>query len=488
MAPPIDAVGWGRQRGRPRVVAARASGRGRSLVRLGSEDPSLNQAPDRLTCSASARAGVPQRWFSIGYLQSASMIPAARPQTRTWQVTASKVPEVTIWFWLIKILCTTVGESFADWINVGLGVGLELTAVMFTAVLAVVVVIQLRRSRYIPVVYWLTVVVLSVTGTLYTDILTDTLAVPLGLSTAAFAIALAVVFGVWFARERTLSIHSITTLPRELFYWLAVLVTFALGTAAGDWTLALTGWSPAISVLLPVTLIAVVTIGWRFGVNSVLSFWLAYILTRPLGANLGDWFAAPQADHGLGLSYGVTSAIFLVTIAAAVIYLTVTGVDVIETRRQEAPPKPARRVSVVSTVGFYAVVVLAVGALLQWASVQPHHTPSGSEDEPGPTAAAATLTPGKVHAFPATDIADFRTITQDTLTKVNAGDQPGARTRITDLETAWDHDQDRLQAIDSDTWSVLDHQIDAVLKSIRSTNPNTDDEKRTLTTLLNSLR
>ncbi|MHA7666629.1 COG4705 family protein [Mycolicibacterium sp. HS_4_1] len=420
------------------------------------------------------------------------MTPATRVQTRAWRVTASKVPEVTIWFWLIKILCTTVGESFADWINMGLGVGLELTAVIFTVVLGAVLAVQLRLSRYVPTVYWLTVVVVSVAGTLYTDILTDTLAVPLSVSTTVFTVALVVVFGVWYARERTLSIHSITTRPREVFYWLAVLVTFALGTAAGDWTLALTGWPPGISVLLPLTLIAAVAIGWRVGVNSVLSFWLAYILTRPLGANLGDFLAAPQTDHGLGLSYGLTSVIFLVAIAAAVTYLTLTRVDVIEARQetpqQSTSPRPVRRVSVVSTVGYYAVVVLAAGALLQWASMQPHSTKGGSEDEAGPVAAAAPLTPGKVSAFPAADIANFRTITQDTLVKVTAGDQSGARTRITDLETAWDHAQDRLQAIDPDTWSVLDHQIDAVLKSIRSANPSADDEKRTLTTLLDSLR
>ena len=163
----------------------------------------------------------------------------------------SKVPEVTVWFWVIKILCTTVGESFADWINMTLGVGLIPTALIFTVVLAAVLGWQLSLNRYVPFVYWLTVVVLSVTGTLYTDILTDNLGVPLALSTSVFAAILAVVFGVWFARERTLSIHSIVTRRRELFYWLAVLVTFALGTAAGDWILELTGWGPGTSVLLP---------------------------------------------------------------------------------------------------------------------------------------------------------------------------------------------------------------------------------------------
>ncbi|MDT5212230.1 MAG: hypothetical protein QOK18_469, partial [Mycobacterium sp.] len=132
----------------------------------------------------------------------------------------SKVPEITVWFWVIKVLCTTVGESFADWINMTLGVGLNATALIFTVVLAAVLGWQLTLDRYVPFVYWLTVVVISVTGTLYTDILTDDLGVPLALSTSVFAAVLAVVFGVWWARERTLSIHSITTLPRESFYWL----------------------------------------------------------------------------------------------------------------------------------------------------------------------------------------------------------------------------------------------------------------------------
>ncbi|OKH85186.1 hypothetical protein EB75_26155 [Mycobacterium sp. ST-F2] len=418
------------------------------------------------------------------------MTGAARPSTMVNRVTASKVPEVTIWFWLIKVLCTTVGESFADWINAGMGVGLTATAVIFTAVLALVMVAQLRLPRYVPAVYWLTVVILSVTGTLYTDLLTDSLAVPLATSTAVFTVILGVVFGVWFARERTLSIHSITTRPRELFYWLAVLVTFALGTAAGDWTLALTGWSPGVSVLLPLTLIAVVTVGWRFGVNSVLSFWLAYILTRPLGANLGDWLAAPRSAHGLGLGYGLTSGIFLAAITAAVIYLTRTRVDVIDTSagNDHTVPASQRRVSAVATVGFYAVVILAAGALLQWASMQPHGSAGGGEEEAGPIAAAATIAPGSISAFPATDVAHFRNVVQDTLVKVDAGDQAGARSRITDLETAWDHDQDRLQAMDPNAWNALDHEIDAALKSVRSSSPSVGDEKRALTTLLDNLR
>src|SRR6476646_4133293 len=180
------------------------------------------------------------------------------PAVKSPRTMLSKVPEITVWFWVIKILCTTVGESFADWINMTLGVGLNATAIIFTVVLATVLGWQLTLNRYVPLVYWLTVVVISVTGTLYTDILTDDLGVPLALSTSVFAVVLALVFGVWWARERTLSIHSITTTPRESFYWLAILVTFAPSTSSGDWILELTGWGHSTSVLLPAGLIVAV--------------------------------------------------------------------------------------------------------------------------------------------------------------------------------------------------------------------------------------
>ena len=239
----------------------------------------------------------------------------------------NKVPEVTLWFWVIKVLCTTVGESFADYINETLGFGLTNTTVLFSAALVVVLVLQFRRDRYVPGIYWLAVVLISVVGTLLTDNLTDAHNVPLWISSTVFAVLLAVVFGLWYARERTLSIHSINTTPREGWYWLVVLVTFALGTALGDWTLDLTGWSPGTSILLPAGLIASVFVAWRLGMGPVLSFWIAYILTRPLGANIGDFLSSPHSDGGLGLGTLWTSVIFLGTILAVVVYLTVSRVD-----------------------------------------------------------------------------------------------------------------------------------------------------------------
>ncbi|MFF2820837.1 hypothetical protein ACFVT9_35575 [Kitasatospora cineracea] len=399
----------------------------------------------------------------------------------------NKVPEVTVWFWVIKILCTTVGESFADWINTTLGVGLVNTSLIFTAVLAAVLVWQLRTPRYVPFVYWLTVVVLSVTGTLYTDILTDSQGVPLAVSSAVFAVVLAAVFGVWFARERTLSIHSIVTRPRELFYWLAILVTFALGTATGDWTLELTGWAPGVSILLPLGLIAAIVLGWRLGAGAVLSFWLAYILTRPLGANLGDWFASPSGDGGLGLGTAVTSVVFLAAILATVLHLTRSRSDVIEAdggARAIGAANPARERIM---LGYYAVLAVATAALLVWAHSQPHTAPAGEEGDASESASAPLTPEQTTSSFPPAEVAKFRTITSDTLAKLNAGDQKGATARITDLEKAWDDDQATLQPKNQQAWTLLDGQIDQVLKALRTSRPDRTTETKTLDTLLTSL-
>ncbi len=398
--------------------------------------------------------------------------------------TLNKVPEVTIWFWFIKVLCTTVGESFADWINMTLGVGLINTSLIFTAVLAGVLGWQLSTKRYVPFVYWLTVVVLSVTGTLYTDILTDSQGVPLAVSSAVFAVVLAVVFGIWYARERTLSIHSIVTRPRELFYWLAVLVTFALGTATGDWTLELTGWTPGVSVLLPLGLIAAIVLAWRLGASAVLSFWLAYILTRPLGANLGDWFASPGSDGGLGLGTAVTSVIFLVAILGTVLHLARSRSDVIEARTVVAQAGNPVRERIM--LGYYAVVAVATAALLLWAHHQPHAEVAGEGDAPAP--ASAPLSPEQAtSSFPPAEVTKFRTITADTLAKLNSGNQAAATARITDLEKAWDDAQPTLEPKNEQAWTFLDGEIDHVLKALRAPKPDKATETEALNTLLTSL-
>jgi uncharacterized membrane-anchored protein len=241
----------------------------------------------------------------------------------------NKVPEVTIWFWIIKIMATTVGETFADYLSDNLGLGLTGTTWAMSAVLAVLLVWQFRLRKYVPGVYWLVVVLLSVVGTLITDNLTDKYEVALSTTTTLFAIALALTFAAWYASERTLSIHTINTTKREAFYWLAILFTFAFGTAAGDYlaeTLDIGYWR---SALLFGGAIALITVLWRyFHLNAILAFWLAYILTRPLGASLGDYLSQAKADGGLGLGTTATSLIFLSAILVVVIYLTRSRRDV----------------------------------------------------------------------------------------------------------------------------------------------------------------
>jgi len=404
----------------------------------------------------------------------------------------SKVPEITIWFWIIKILCTTVGESFADWINVALGVGLVLTAIIFTVVTAVVLAVQMVLGRYRPAAYWLTVVVMSITGTLYTDILTDQAGVPLGVSSAVFAAVLAVVFGIWFVRERTLSIHSIVTVPREAFYWLAVLVTFALGTALGDWTLELTGWGPGISILLPLALIAIVTALWRFGMNPVLAFWIAYILTRPLGANIGDWLGLTPEEGGLGLGTFVTSLIFLAAILATVVYLSISKADVVEKSVDTTTPDvpPARRRTALALLG---VVAIATVGLLVFTNSQPHTSALAAEG-PAPTcdSSAAPLSPAEASAaahanYPAATMADLQAIATDIRSLVDSGDTAGAAARATDLETAWDDNQAALNAADCAAWTAIDQQIDPVLTSVRAGTPDPAKETAALDQLVATL-
>ncbi len=245
----------------------------------------------------------------------------------------NKVPEATLVFWIIKILCTTVGETFADYLNVTLNFGLKKTSIVMVVLLATALVFQFRARRYIPELYWTVVVFVSVVGTLLTDYLTDKRGVPLQVTTIAFTLILAGVFIAWYATEKTLSIHTIHTTRREVFYWLAILFTFALGTAAGDLFAEKMGLGYFVSFLIFAGLIAIITVGhFAFKLNAILAFWLAYILTRPLGASLGDLLSQKHKHGGLGLGTTGTSAIFLGLILALVIYLTITRKDATETR------------------------------------------------------------------------------------------------------------------------------------------------------------
>lgn len=235
----------------------------------------------------------------------------------------NKVPEVTLLFWIIKMMSTTVGETAADFLNTQLHFGLTGTSLLMGALLAVALFLQVRTKRYAPPIYWLTVVLMSIVGTLITDNIIDHFGVPLAVSTGVFTLALILVFAIWYRRERTLSIHHIDSLPRELYYWLAILTTFALGTAAGDWfaeTLQLGYGNAALLFGLAIALVAAAH--YVFKADAVLCFWLAYILTRPFGASLGDLLSQPHANGGLGLGTTETSALFLLTIVGLVAYLT----------------------------------------------------------------------------------------------------------------------------------------------------------------------
>ena len=412
--------------------------------------------------------------------------PSVPPISSTGRALLNKVPEITIWFWIIKILCTTVGESFADWVAVDLNVGLINTTVIFTVVLGAALVNQVRLSRYNAFSYWLTVVVLSVTGTLYTDILTDKYGVNLAITTSVVAAMLAVVFGLWYHRERTLSIHSIVTVPREMFYWLAILLTFALGTATGDWTLELTGWTPGIAVLLPTFLIAATVLGWKLGANAVLSFWIAYVLTRPLGANLGDWLAVDKQLGGIGIGTLGTSVIFLGAILATVTYLAIKRPDVMGVDAEahvEAERNPAQERKM---LGYYGVVAAIAVGTLAYANAQPHQAFSAQEEALG--GPVEQLTPQQaVAGFAPGDLAGFGTIAQDTLSRVESGDQAGAVARVADLETAWDDAQPTLEAVDGTAWTFLDSQVDGALTAVRASSPDDATQTQALTALITSL-
>ncbi len=250
------------------------------------------------------------------------------------RILATKVPQATLLFWIVKILSTTVGETGADFLNTTLGLGLSVTTWAVAGLFAVSLTVQFLLRRYVPVVYWINVVIISVVGTLFSDNLVDGYGVPLAVSTSVFAGLLAITFIAWFATERTLSIHSITTFRREVFYWLAVLFAFALGTSAGDWFAEGMGLGYLPSAGIFAGVLAVVA-ALYFGLGRrapVLAFWCAYILTRPFGASTGDFLSQSVKDGGLGLGTTVTSDLFLIVIALALVVFSIA-----ERRRTKRP-------------------------------------------------------------------------------------------------------------------------------------------------------
>jgi uncharacterized membrane-anchored protein len=246
--------------------------------------------------------------------------------------TYSKVPEVTAWFWVVKALTTAMGESTSDFLVHTLApeVAVVLGAIAFTAA----IYIQFAKDRYIPWCYWLAVAMVGVFGTMAADVLHVGLGVPYIASTIFYAIVLAAVFRTWYRIEGTLSIHSIHTPRREMFYWAAVLATFALGTAAGDLTANSVGLGYFGSILLFAAIISIPALGYfRFGMGSILSFWFAYVVTRPLGASVADWLGKPE---GVGIGNGLVSLAFTAAIALAVRHLARTGKDTPADQRGDA--------------------------------------------------------------------------------------------------------------------------------------------------------
>src|SRR4051794_28823309 len=261
----------------------------------------------------------------------------------------NKVPEVTLYFWVIKVLCTTVGETASDYLSDNVGLGLTNTTYITASLLIATLVFQFRANRYVAGIYWTGIVLISVVGTQITDNLSDNLGVSLVITTIAFGSALAVTFAIWWLSERTLSIHTIFTTRRESFYWLAVLFTFALGTAAGDLTAERLNVGYAWSVVLfagAIALVAAAHYGLRL--NAVAAFWIAYILTRPLGASMGDLLSQARKDGGLGLGTTLTSVIFLTAILVVVTFLAITKRDVSEIEAEAVHTAPHASVLVVA--------------------------------------------------------------------------------------------------------------------------------------------
>jgi uncharacterized membrane-anchored protein len=237
-----------------------------------------------------------------------------------------KVPEITLYFWIIKLLTTAMGETTSDFIvRASPIIAIALT----TLGLIIALVLQFSVRRYVAAIYWFVVVMIAIFGTIAADIVHVGLGVPYVISSAFFAAALAIIFAVWYMSEKTLSIHSIYTRRRELFYWAVVLATFALGTSLGDMTATTLRLGYLSSGILFAILFAAPALAfWLFGLNEILAFWLAYIITRPLGASFADWLGKPQSAGGVGLGTGVVSLVLAIVIVCLVGYLTITHKDI----------------------------------------------------------------------------------------------------------------------------------------------------------------
>jgi uncharacterized membrane-anchored protein len=407
---------------------------------------------------------------------------AFAPRSRTW---LTKVPAITATFWVIKVLSTTIGETFSDYLAVNVGLGPAVTDAAMAAVLVAALVIQFRTRKYTPWIYWLCVVLVSIVGTEITDFFTDTLGVSLYVSTAVFAVVLAVVFAVWHRQEGTLAIASIDTPRREGFYWAAILTTFALGTAAGDLATEALSLGFRNGTLIFGGLIAATWIAYRLGAGQVLTFWIAYVLTRPLGASMGDLLTQDKDFGGLALGASRTSLLFFAVILALVareqILVTRHGVAAKGTE----PAGGSRHDFAWAAAGVIAVA--AIGSGLS-ASTATSGTPAATTTVQAATGIQAGAAPRKTS--PTTRLGDltrFATIVTDVQGRVAKNDLAGGKTRVKDLEVAWDDAEAGLKPRDPAKWHQLDDRIDAVLTALRSGSPSQSDCASTLQALSTSL-
>jgi uncharacterized membrane-anchored protein len=254
---------------------------------------------------------------------------------------ALRVPEITVYFWVIKLFSTALGESTSDYLVHTLK---PVPAVLLGfAGFVIALALQFHMRRYVAWTYWFAVVMVGVFGTMAADVLHVGFHVPYAASTVLYAVVLAVIFILWQRTEKTLSIHSISTARREAFYWATVVATFALGTAAGDLTSRTLGLGYLGSAILFTAIILIPVIGyWRFGMNSIFAFWFAYVITRPIGASFADYFGKPRNVGGLGFGSGETALVLAIAIFILVAYLAITRADVQRPARARRKETAAR--------------------------------------------------------------------------------------------------------------------------------------------------
>ncbi|MCU7558237.1 hypothetical protein RW115_10805 [Macrococcus capreoli] len=368
----------------------------------------------------------------------------------------NKVPQITVFFWVIKILCTTVGETFADFINFNIGLGLTVTTLIMGIALIIALIFQFKTNRYRPLIYWITVVLLSVFGTLVTDNLTDNLSVPLEVSTIVFLILLGLTFLLWYISEKTLSIHSVFTLKREIFYWLTILFTFALGTAVGDLYSEQLGLGYLYTGIGVTLIIAAIYIAYKyFKLNSILAFWMAYILTRPLGASLGDLLSQPKTNGGLGFGTTITSIIFLVAILGIIIYLATSKIDRVESTNIATITINSQQQK---RVLFQTIIVLAVSLALGVG---------------GYTVRMHSIHQANHKVSFKSEMKQFATIELAINDAAKKQDFKLVNKKADQLERDWDKQEPKLRSLDSKQWTQVDVTIDGVLSAARDSQSST---------------